>query len=197
MWFSVVLIILAYLVGSVASAIVVCRLMGYGDPRAVGSGNPGATNVLRAFGKKAAALTLAGDLLKGLLPVLIGKLLRVNELTLAGIASAAFLGHLFPVFFGFRGGKGVATYIGVLFGLSWPLGVFFALTWVFIAAMFRISSLAALTASAVSPFAAWWLTRSGIIALALVGLVCLIFYRHAANIRKLLDGTESKIGIKS
>jgi glycerol-3-phosphate acyltransferase PlsY len=193
MCLSLALLVMAYLTGSVASAIVVCRLMGYGDPRSVGSGNPGATNVLRAFGKKAAALTLAGDLLKGLVPVLIGKALHVSEPVLAGIACAAVLGHLFPVFFGFRGGKGVATYIGVLFGLAWPLGLAFVLTWLATAAAFRISSLAALTASALSPVMAYWLTHSGVFALALSGLVCLVFYRHEANIRKLLAGTESKI----
>jgi glycerol-3-phosphate acyltransferase PlsY len=127
------LIMTAYLLGSISSAIIVCQLMGLPDPRSLGSGNPGATNVMRIGGKKAAAITLFGDTLKGLIPVLIGQLLDVPLLILACIGLAAFLGHLYPVFFRFQGGKGVATLLGVLLGINWMLGLAAIGTWLFMA----------------------------------------------------------------
>ena len=133
------LIIAAYLLGSISSAIVVCRLMGLPDPRTQGSNNPGATNVLRIGGKKAAAITLLGDSLKGFVPVALCHLLDRPELIFALVGAAAFLGHLYPVFFGFRGGKGVATALGVQFGLGWAIGGAVAATWLFMAKVANIS----------------------------------------------------------
>lgn len=194
---SLLLIACAYLIGSISSAIVVCRALGLPDPRTQGSKNPGATNVLRLSGKKAAIVTLAGDLLKGLLPLLLGKWLAVGDLTLAAMGLAAFLGHLYPVFFGFQGGKGVATYIGVLYGYAWPAGIAFMLTWVLVAILFRYSSLAALVAASVSPLVLAWLDSDPAVMLASVTMVALLLWRHQSNIRKLMAGNESKIGSKS
>jgi glycerol-3-phosphate acyltransferase PlsY len=192
---EIALIIFAYLIGSISSAIIVCKLMGLPDPRTQGSGNPGATNVLRVGGKKAAAITLFGDVLKGLLPVLAVKLLSVNALTLALAGFAAFIGHLFPVFFGFKGGKGVATMLGVMFGFHWAVGLATALTWLFMAKVFRISSLSALVATLLAPFYVLLIMGSIkplIIATALMTLI--LFWRHRSNIQNLLSGKESKIG---
>jgi len=189
------LVIGAYLLGSVSSAILVCRLMRLPDPRTQGSRNPGATNVLRIGGKKAAAITLVGDSLKGLLPMLLGHLLGVGPVALAGIGLAAFLGHLYPVFFGFQGGKGVATALGVQLGLYWPVGLTVAALWLFVAKVLRISSLSALVSMAVAPLIVWlfWPEPALVIAQALISL--LLFWRHRSNIRKLLDGTEGRIGL--
>jgi len=189
------LVIGAYLLGSVSSAILVCRLMRLPDPRTQGSRNPGATNVLRIGGKKAAAITLVGDSLKGLLPMLLGHLLGVGPVALAGIGLAAFLGHLYPVFFGFQGGKGVATALGVQFGLYWPVGLTVAILWLFVAKVLRISSLSALVSMAVAPLIVWlfWPEPALVIAQALISL--LLFWRHRSNISKLLDGTEGRIGL--
>jgi acyl phosphate:glycerol-3-phosphate acyltransferase len=187
---------LAYLVGSVSSAIVFCRLMGYPDPRGQGSGNPGATNILRLYGKRAAVITLAGDLLKGLLPLFIGRLLRVPDTILVVTGLAAFLGHLYPVFFQFEGGKGVATFIGVLYGFAWPAGIAYMLTWLATAALFRYSSLSALVAAALSPVFVFALTPALAYSLATLLMAGLIFWRHRPNIYKLLTGTERKIGAK-
>jgi glycerol-3-phosphate acyltransferase PlsY len=184
----------AYLLGSLSSAIIVCRLAGLPDPRSGGSGNPGATNVLRLGGKKLAAVTLAGDLLKGLLPVLVAKLLGASPVLLAGIACAAFLGHLYPLFFGFRGGKGVATALGVLLGFDWAVGLATVTAWLLVAALFRYSSLAALVALALAPlFVAW---RFALLepTLLFAAMTLLLFWRHRDNIRRLLDGTEGRIG---
>ncbi len=175
---------------------MVCRLMGLSDPRLAGSRNPGATNVLRLHGKRAAILTLAGDLLKGLIPVLIGKLLGLPDPVLAAMGLAAFLGHLYPVFFGFQGGKGIATFIGVIYAFAWPIGVIFMLTWGIIALLFRYSSLAALVASAVSVFSVgYWLPKPWYTIATLI-MVVLIFWRHKANIKKLIAGNERRIGEK-
>jgi len=189
------LVIGAYLLGSVSSAILVCQLMRLPDPRTQGSRNPGATNVLRIGGKKAAAITLVGDSLKGLLPMLLGHLLGVGPVALAGVGLAAFLGHLYPVFFGFQGGKGVATALGVQFGLYWPVGLMVAVLWLFVAKVLRISSLSALISMAVAPLIVWlfWPEPALVIAQALISL--LLFWRHRSNIRKLLDGTEGRIGL--
>ena len=196
MFLYLILVSLAYLFGSISSAIVLCRIAGYPDPRRQGSGNPGASNILRLYGKKAAALTLAGDLLKGLLPLLIGRALQVPEVILASLGVAAFLGHLYPIFFQFEGGKGVATFIGVLYGLAWPAGVAFMLVWIMIAATFRYSSLSALVATALSPVLVFISVPSYAYLAATLLMAGFIFWRHQANIRKLLTGTERKIGSK-
>lgn len=187
------LIIAAYLLGSLSSAIIVCRLLGLPDPRTQGSNNPGATNVLRIGGKKAAAITLLGDSLKGFLPVFAAKLLGVSPLILALVAMAAFLGHLYPLFFRFQGGKGVATALGVQFGLDWTIGASVAGLWLLMAKGLNISSLAALVSMALAPVAIWifWPAPE------LIGMQCImsliLFWRHRSNIRNLLSGTEGRI----
>jgi len=190
------MILAGYLFGSLSSALILCRVMGYPDPRSEGSGNPGATNILRLHGKPAALITLAGDLLKGLPPPLIARWLGAGEWILAGMGTAAFLGHLYPVFFGFRGGKGVATFVGVLYGLYWPAGIAFMAIWITVAVLARYSSLAALIASAFSPAALFWFSNSWAFMSASVVMVVLLFWRHRSNISKLMDGTEPQLGRK-
>ncbi len=192
----IVAVIISYLFGSISSAIVVCRVMGLPDPRTQGSRNPGATNVLRFGGKKAAAIALFGDALKGFIPVLAAKLYGIDSLGLALVMLAAFIGHLFPIFFRFEGGKGVATLIGCLLALSWPVGVCWMATWALIAAMFRYSSLASLTASLLAPLYVWYFTSDKWLMIATVVMALLLVYRHRGNIKKLLAGQESKIGKK-
>lgn len=191
------LIIAAYLLGSISSAIVVCRLLGLPDPRTQGSGNPGATNVLRVGGKKAAAVTLAGDLLKGLVPVLAAAGLGQDVHVLALVGLAAFFGHLYPIFFGFKGGKGVATALGVLLGFSWLAGLATAATWLAMAVVVRISSLSALTAMALAPAYLWWLAgdRRWLVG-ASAAMTVVMFWRHRRNIANLLQGKEGRIGHK-
>ena len=191
------LILTAYLVGSLSAAIILCRLLGLPDPRTQGSGNPGATNVLRIGGKKAAAATLFLDMLKGLLPVLLARALDAPLEIQAAVAFAAFLGHLYPVFFRFQGGKGVATALGVLLALNWLVGLATIATWLVMALLFRISSLAALTAILLTPLYFWLLDRQPpLLAVALV-ITLLLFWRHRSNIRKLLNGTEGRISLGS
>ena len=187
------LIIAAYLMGSISSAIVVCRLMGLPDPRTQGSNNPGATNVLRIGGKKAAAITLLGDSLKGFVPVALCHLLDRPELIFALVGAAAFLGHLYPVFFGFRGGKGVATALGVQFGLSWTIGAAVAATWLFMAKVANISSLAALISMLLAPLYIWLLWPSPALLVMQVSITLLLIWRHRSNIRNLLRGSEGRI----
>ena len=194
MLITLLMIVIGYLAGSVSTAILVCRALGLPDPRSEGSRNPGATNVLRFGGKKAAAITLAGDFLKGLLPVLLARLAGLDDLGLALTALAAFLGHLYPVFFGFEGGKGVATSLGVMLGLSWPLALAALATWLFMAFVVRISSLSALTAAVLTPVYAWLLELAPAGQAALMAMVLLLIWRHRANIRNLLAGAEDKIG---
>lgn len=196
MFIDALLIVGAYLLGSVASAIVVCRLMGLPDPRALGSGNPGATNVLRTGSKKAAAVTLLGDLVKGLIPMLIAHALAASDMILAGVGLAAFLGHLYPVFFGFRGGKGVATALGVLIGMHWIIGLLCAATWLASAAITRISSLSALVTALLAPAYAYGVTGSPWLTGATLLMSVLIYWRHRSNIRNLLDGTEGRLKSK-
>ena len=183
----------AYLLGSISAAIIVCKLMGLPDPRTQGSRNPGATNVARIGGKKAAALTLLGDMLKGLLPVLVAHALDASALILAGTALAAFLGHLYPVFFGFQGGKGVATALGVSFGLHWPAGLAITGIWLVMAVVFRYSSLSALAAIALSPAVFYWLMPQPPVIAAMAILAVILFWRHRSNIANLLSGKEDKI----
>ena len=187
-------VIFGYLAGSISSAIIVCRLMGLPDPRGEGSRNPGATNVLRFGGRKAAAITLAGDFLKGVLPVLLARLAGVEETGLALTALAAFLGHLYPVFFGFEGGKGVATAFGAILGLSWPVALAALATWLTMAFVVRISSLSALTAAVLAPLFGWWFGLPPAYDAAILTMVVLLVWRHRSNIRQLLAGTEDKIG---
>jgi glycerol-3-phosphate acyltransferase PlsY len=189
-------VIAAYLLGSVSTAIVTCRLMGLPDPRGHGSGNPGATNVLRLGGKKAAIVTLIGDLLKGLLPMLVAQALGLSDGWLATVALAAFLGHLYPVYHRFKGGKGVATALGVLLGIHWAAGLLALATWLVVAAISRISSLSALSAALAAPFYVYVLTRSPWLGAAAVAMTLLVFWRHRSNIAKLRDGTETRIGAK-
>jgi len=173
--------VLSYLVGSISAAILVCRALGLPDPRSDGSGNPGATNVLRLGGKKAAALTLAGDLAKGLLPVALANALSDNTVLIAMAGLGALLGHLYPVFFDFKGGKGVATAFGVMFGLHPLAGIVAALCWGLIAAIGRMSSLAAIVTFTLLPLYWFWQQER-------------TYAAHRSNIDRLLSGTEPKIG---
>lgn len=188
---------LAYLLGSVSSAVIVSRLMKLPDPRHQGSGNPGATNVLRLGGKTAAALTLAGDIAKGALPVALALSLDVSDGSLAATGFAAFLGHLYPVFFGFKGGKGVATALGVLAVAAPAVAAVLVATWLATAALFRISSLAAIVAAAAAPVATWYLDGRGTLVTMCAAVSILLIWRHRANIRRLVAGEESRIGRKS
>ena len=185
------LIISAYLFGSISTAIIVCKLMGLPDPRTQGSGNPGATNVLRVGGKKPAAITLAGDSLKGLFPVLLARSLDAPDLTLALVGLAAFLGHLYPIFFGFKGGKGVATLFGVLFGLHWGVGLATVGTWLFVAKVLKISSLSALVASPLAPLYVWLIIPSREFIITTAIMAVLLYWRHRSNIQRLLRGEET------
>ncbi len=186
-------VFIAYLLGSISSAIITCRLMGLPDPRSEGSNNPGATNVMRIGGKKAAAITLLGDSLKGLIPVLACNLLGFSPLILGLVALAAFLGHLYPVFFKFQGGKGVATALGIQLGMGWEIGGLIILIWLLIAKGLGISSLAALVSMALAPAIVWlfWPAPELIAVQTVISL--LLFWRHRTNIRKLLDGSENRI----
>lgn len=187
--------LLAYLLGSIPFGIVMARLFGLGDLRAVGSGNIGATNVLRTGNKPAAFLTLILDAGKGAIAVLTARaLLGEDAAQLAGFA--AFLGHCFPVFLGFKGGKGVATFLGTLIALAWPIGLAACAIWAVTAALFRMSSLAALVAAALSPLTAWLLGVPTAIVFC-AALAVLIFIRHHANITRIANGTEPRIGKKS
>ena len=191
------IVVAGYLAGSVASAIIVCKLLGLPDPRQEGSRNPGATNVLRLGGRKAAVVTLLGDYLKGLLPVLVAKALPVDMAIVVATGLAAFIGHLYPVFFRFEGGKGVATAFGVVTGFAWPVAAAMAATWLAMAVLFRYSSLASLTSAVLVPLYAWLLTGSATLAAGLVAMTVLVTLRHRQNITRLLAGNESRIGEKS
>ncbi len=184
---------LAYLLGSLSSAVLLCRIMRLPDPRSTGSHNPGATNVLRLGGKKAAIIVLIGDVLKGLVPILVAKTLSDQVITVSLVGIAAFLGHLYPLFFQFKGGKGVATAAGVFIGLSGTLIGLLLGIWIIIAMIFRYSSLAALVCAALAPFLVLWLLSENAYFLLSVGIAVLLFWRHRENISRLLAGTESKI----
>lgn len=191
---ATLLLIASYLIGSVSAGIVVAKLMGLGDPRDSGSGNPGATNVLRLGGRIAAAVTLILDGLKGVLPVLAANALGMNSGVVAGVGLAAFLGHLYPIFFGFRGGKGIATGFGVLLAWSWPIGLIGLITWLIVAAVMRISSLAALVSFALAPLALIYLDGRLLIASAMAVMALLTAWRHRSNIQRLINGSEPRIG---
>jgi len=181
----------AYLTGSVSSAIIVCKLMGLADPRENGSGNPGATNVMRIGGKKAAAITLVGDAFKGLLPVLLAKMLHVDSLLLSLVVLAAFFGHLYPVFFGFKGGKGVATSFGVTLGVAWLLGGVVSATWLLIYKIGKISSLAALVAATLTPIYVWLIVGDINLVATFILISMILLWRHKSNIQRLLAGQET------
>ena len=191
----------AYLIGSLSFAVIISRLMGLNDPRSYGSGNPGATNVLRSGNKAAAILTLVFDALKGFVPVLLvqqfGAPFGLHTGTVALVGLAAFLGHLWPVFFRFQGGKGVATAAGVLLAFNPLLGLATLLTWVIIAVFFRYSSLASIVSAVFAPFYQLLIWDGGPLAAAIVVMCLLLIWRHSANIQKLFAGTESKLGQKS
>lgn len=189
----VALVIIAYLFGSISTAIIVCRMMRLPDPRSQGSKNPGATNVLRYGGKKAAAITLAGDALKGLIPVLIAQAFLSHAGQLAVIGIAAFLGHLYPVFFGFKGGKGVATAFGVILGLSWKVGLAVLFSWLAMAFLFKISSLSAITAAVLAPLFFWLLEPHKEWVIMAAGISIILLWRHRSNIQNLISGKEDKI----
>ena len=189
------LILFAYLLGSINSAIIVCKLAGLPSPRTVGSGNPGATNVLRLGSKKAAAATLVGDVLKGVIPILIGHLFHLPANALCSIALAAILGHIYPLYFGFKGGKGVATAMGCAFAINLLLGICVGATWLIVAKLTRYSSLSSMISMILMPFFALFiLGKASFVPLALIAV--LIVLRHRSNIQKLKAGKESKIGQK-
>lgn len=190
---DILLVLAAYLLGSISTAIIVCRILGLPDPRTQGSNNPGATNVLRYGGKNAATLTLVGDSLKGFLPVVAARVMDSDTLVLAAVAMAAFLGHLYPVFFRFRGGKGVATALGTQFGLGWQIGGGVAAVWLLMALVLKISSLAALVSMACAPLILWWLWPAPELVVMSLAMTLMLFWRHRSNIRNLVLGTEDKI----
>lgn len=186
-------LVFGYLLGSIPFGLLLTRAAGLGDVRNIGSGNIGATNVLRTGNKGLAAVTLLLDMLKGTAAVLVASHYGPEPAIAAGLG--AFLGHLFPVWLGFKGGKGVATYIGVLFGLMWQIGLLFLAVWIAVAVLFRYSSLSALTACVVIPLVLWFIGRPDLAALFAV-LSVIVFIKHRANISRLLAGTEGKIGAK-
>ena len=188
---SAALILFAYLLGSISSAIVLSKIMGFKDPRSEGSNNPGATNVLRIAGKKAAFLTLVGDCLKGLIPVLIARGLEADPLVVALTAFAAFSGHCFPVFFHFRGGKGVATAIAATVGFNWIAGAILIAIWLVFARVFKISSLAAIISFCVLPLLIYWREQELQVSIVFVALSVILIWRHKSNIQRLIQGSES------
>ena len=199
--FNVSAVIAAYLIGSLSFAVIVSKYYGMDDPRTYGSGNPGATNVLRSGKKKAAALTLLGDALKGLVAVVLARCLpdalNLSDITIAAVAVAALVGHMWPLFFGFKGGKGVATALGVLLALSPATALVCAAIWLVMAFGFKVSSLAALAATVAAPLVALWLMPYPSWAWATVVIAVLVLYRHKSNIQNLLQGKEGKIGDKA
>lgn len=192
----ILLIALAYFLGSASAAIITCKLMGKEDPRTLGSKNPGATNVMRFAGKKAAIITLLGDLLKGLVPVAIGHTLDLSWGSLILIGLAAFLGHLYPIYYGFKGGKGVATALGVYFGLNPIIGAVICITWLISALLFNMSSLSALIACLLAPLYFFWVTDSVGLFFGLVVMTVIIYWRHRSNIMNIIEGTEGRISKK-
>jgi glycerol-3-phosphate acyltransferase PlsY len=202
--FELLLIPVAYLIGSISFAVVVSKCMRLPDPHSYGSGNPGATNVLRTGNKLAAVLTLIGDALKGFFAVMLARIMlgdeslssTLNSWLLCGVVIAVFLGHVFPIFHGFKGGKGVATACGILFGINWILGLATLSTWIIVAMFMKYSSLAALAAAVFGPIYFVFLFGFQPMAIALLVVSILLVWRHRSNIRNLLNGTESRIGSK-
>ncbi len=198
MFAALVIVALAYLLGSISFAVVVSKAFGLPDPHGYGSGNPGATNVLRTGNRKAALLTLLGDGLKGFVAVYAAQQLAAQfgtpAWTVAAAAVAVFLGHIYPVFHGFRGGKGVATGAGIVFALHWPLGLTLTVIWLTMAYGFKISSLAALVAAVLMPLGMFYIQGATLTAWAMVPIAVLLIWRHRDNIRKLRSGQERSIG---
>ncbi len=201
---NVLLIPIAYLIGSISFAVVVSKCMRLPDPHTYGSGNPGATNVLRTGNKLAAALTFIGDALKGYFAVMLARIIlgdqsltsTLSSWVLCGVVIAVFLGHLFPIFHGFKGGKGVATACGILFGVNLILGIATLSTWIIVAVFLRYSSLAALAAAVFGPIYFVFLFGFQPMGIALLVVCSLLIWRHRSNIRNLMNGTESRIGSK-
>jgi glycerol-3-phosphate acyltransferase PlsY len=201
---DLLIIPIAYLIGSVSFAVVVSKCMRLPDPHSYGSGNPGATNVLRTGNKLAAVLTLIGDALKGYVAVMLARILlgddsfssSMNSWLLCGVVVAVFLGHLFPIFHGFKGGKGVATACGILFGINWILGIATLSTWIIVAVFLRYSSLAALAAAVFGPVYFVFLFGFQPMGIALLMICALLIWRHRSNIANLLNGSEARIGAK-
>jgi len=201
---DLLIIPIAYLIGSVSFAVVVSKCMRLPDPHSYGSGNPGATNVLRTGNKLAAVLTLIGDALKGYVAVMLARILlsddsfgtSIHSWLLCGVVVAVFLGHLFPIFHGFKGGKGVATACGILFGINWILGIATLSTWIIVAVFLRYSSLAALAAAVFGPVYFVFLFGFQPMGIALLMICALLIWRHRSNIANLLNGSEARIGAK-
>jgi glycerol-3-phosphate acyltransferase PlsY len=193
----ILFVILAYLIGSISTAIITCKIMGIEDPRKTGSKNPGATNVLRTGGKKAAIITLLGDMLKGFIPVLVFSQFQADALTIALVGLFALLGHIFPIYYGFKGGKGVATFYGVILGMNWLVGIIALAIWLGMAAIVKISSLSALVSIFFAPFILWTFSQSIELTVAVAVMSILVFWRHKQNIKSLLQGSEIKISNNS
>ncbi len=189
---DVFVVIAAYLVGSVSCAIIVSKLYALPDPRTCHSGNPGATNVLRSGGRKAGLLTLCGDFAKGAIPLLIVKEMNFALPSLAAVAAATFFGHLFPLYHGFRGGKGVATLWGCLCGLGWWMGLIWVGLWLFILGVSRYVSIASILISLFTPIIVWWFSQSMVLTSAFTIMGMMVVWRHRGNIQRLQDGTENK-----
>ena len=184
-------LIFAYLMGSISSAIIISKLMGYGDPRDSGSQNPGATNMVRIAGKKAGALTFLGDILKGVIPVLVARQFDLSMLWSSGVVVAAFLGHCLPVFFAFKGGKGVATVFGAVSTLNWQIGLVIFIVWIIVFLVFHISSLSGIASAISLPFAAYYFAPESYLPMSIMAL--LMIWRHQENIKGLLSGKERRI----
>ena len=185
-----------YLIGSISTAIITCKLMGLKDPRSVGSQNPGATNVLRHGGKKAAIITLIGDMLKGLVPVVGVTVMEPAAAAIAISGLGAFLGHVYPLYYGFKGGKGVATYYGALLGFNWMAGLVALILWLLTALVTKISSLSALVSALLAPAILWQLSHSAELSLTLLAMTLLLYWRHRSNISHIISGEEDKIGVE-
>lgn len=192
----IIFVVIAYLCGSLSNAIIVCKLLGLPDPRIEGSGNPGTANVLRIAGKKAAALVLLGDALKGFIPVVVARIFNVDGLALGLVAIAAVIGHIYPIFFKFKGGKGVATFLGTTFALSPIVGIAFILTWLIVAFLSRYASLASLISSILSIIYILIFSKFAYL-IPMLAIIALIIWKHRGNIQRLLAGTESKINLKT
>jgi len=185
----------SYLLGSISSAIIICKICNLPDPRTKGSGNPGATNVLRIGGKKLAAFVLIFDGLKGAIPVMLAHYFGLTLFELTIILLSAFLGHVFPIYYGFKGGKGVATYLGGLIGLNFFVGLTFSIIWLIVAKIMKVSSIAALTATLLSPIYFYFITTHDVRATMVIFLINLfIYFTHRENIRRIMNGEEGVIG---
>lgn len=190
---NILCILLAYLIGSLSSAIIVCKLWGLPDPRSQGSKNPGATNVLRIGGKLPAIITMLGDGCKGFIPTLLMVQLSMVNWVIGGVMLAALLGHIWPIFFGFKGGKGVATAMGAFLGLSWPVGGCLIAIWAAVIMLTRISSLGAIIATLAAPFVGWYFLHDVVITGFMSIMSMILLYRHKDNFKRLVKGAEAKI----